>query len=340
MSRTVLVTGGSGSVARWCIARLRQEGYTVRATLRSPVKEAAVRAAVAPAADAPDRLEFAVADLTDDRGWDAATAGCDYVLHVASPLGSDGSTGGLVGPAREGTLRVLRAAAGAGVQRVVLTSSTGASTPADATGIADETVWTDPASPGINTYRRSKTLAERAAWDFMKDHPGPMTLTAILPAAVFGPVLGTEIPGSVQVIRRLLDGRLPGIPRLGFSVVDVRDVADLHIRAMTSPQAAGERFIASGEFLWMADIAKILRSHLGERGARVPRRRLPSPALRALARVVPPLRTLTPLPDRDLHFSSAKAQRVLGFAPRPAADTILDCAASLTGLTPVEVAPQ
>jgi nucleoside-diphosphate-sugar epimerase len=350
MSQTVLVTGGSGYVAGWCIAELLKRGYTVRATLRSPEKEPAVWAVVAAAGgtaaatDSPatqaavtgsgERLSFAVADLTRDDGWDAAMAGCDYVLHVASPLGADGHAGDLVGPAREGTLRVLRAAANAGVKRVVLTSSTGACTPVGpaAAKVADETVWTDADSPQVNTYRRSKTLAEQAAWQFIEQNPGPMTLTAVLPAAVFGPVLGEVLPGTAETLQRLLSGQFPGIPRLGFSIVDARDLADLHLQAMTAPQAAGERFVAAGEFLWLAEIAQILRSSLGERAARIPARRMPSPMLRGLAWFVPTLRTLTPLLDRELAFSSAKAQRVLGFTPRPAADTISDCAASLPDL--------
>jgi dihydroflavonol-4-reductase len=339
VSETVLVTGGSGFVAGWCIVELLQRGYAVRTTVRSPGKEAAVRAAVASTVDAQDSLSFVVADLTNDEGWDAAAAGCDYVLHVASPLGSGENADALIEAARNGTLRVLRAATNAGVKRVVLTSSTGASTPTGpgAATVADETVWTDPTSPDINAYRRSKTLAERAAWDFIADQASPITLTTVLPGAVFGPILGTEIAGSVEVIQRLLAGRPPGIPHLGLSIVDVRDLADLHIRAMTSPQAAGERFIAAGEFMWMADIAQTLRSRLGERAAKVPTRRLPSFVLRSLAWFVPPLRPLTPLLGRELSFSSAKARRVLGFSPRPAATTVIDCANSLgaPGLAPV-----
>jgi nucleoside-diphosphate-sugar epimerase len=158
-----------------------------------------------------------------------------------------------------------------------------------------------------------------------------MTLTSVLPAAVFGPVLGAgaSAPGTAEVLQRLLSGQFPGIPRLGFSIIDSRDLADLHLQAMTAPQAAGERFVAAGEFLWLADIAQILRSSLGERAARIPKRRMPSPVLRGLAAFIPTLRSLTPLLDRELAFSSAKAQRVLGFTPRPAADTFIDSAWSL-----------
>jgi dihydroflavonol-4-reductase len=261
MTETVLVTGGTGFVAGWCIVELLERGYAVRTTIRNPAKEDAVRGATG----GGDRLTFAIADLTDDDGWDQAVAGCGYVLHVASPLGGDGRSddGTLTGPARDGALRVLRAATRARVNRVVMTSSTAAATPRTAFGVSDESVWTDPADPNLNPYRRSKLLAERAAWDFMASHPGGTTLTTILPTAIFGPLLPTQNVGSVEVIARLLAGRLPFVPRCGFTVVDVRDLADLHIRAMTSPAAAGQRFIGAGEFMWLSEIARTLRSQLG-----------------------------------------------------------------------------
>jgi nucleoside-diphosphate-sugar epimerase len=330
MTETVLVTGGSGFVAGWCVVELLQRGYSVRTTVRSPAKEAAVRQAV----DAGDRLTVVVADLMADAGWDAAVAGCDYVLHVASPLGGDQSGGAdaLIGPARDGTLRVLRAATRAGVKRVVMTSSTAAATPAAARAgdTSDETVWTDLTDESINAYRRSKVIAERAAWDYMAEHAGTTTLTTILPVAVFGPLLSAGNSGSLELIQRLLDGRPPVLPRFGFTIVDVRDLADLHIRAMTSPAAAGERFIGGGDFMWQAEIARTLRAKLGRRAGKVPTRGVPDFVVRLLARFVPALRTLTPLLGRELIFSSAKARRVLGFSPRPAVTTIVDSAVSLT----------
>ncbi|GAA5186953.1 aldehyde reductase [Rugosimonospora acidiphila] len=327
MTETVLVTGGTGFVAGWCVVELLERGYAVRTTVRDPAKREAVRRATG----GGDRLTFATADLTGDDGWDAAMAGCDYVLHVASPLGADGHGGpdALTGPARDGTLRVLRAATRAGVRRVVMTSSTAAATPRLASGVSDETVWTDPDDPNLTAYRRSKVLAERAAWDFMDAYNGGTTLSTVLPVAVFGPLLSPGNASSVDVIARLLAGRPPVVPRFGFAIVDVRDLADLHLRAMTSPAAAGERFIGAGEFRWLSEIAETLRSRLGDRAARVPTRGVPDVAVRALARFVPALRTLTPLLGRELAFSSAKARRVLGFSPRPAAETVVDCAESL-----------
>ena len=332
MAQTVLVTGGGGYIAGWCTALLLRDGHAVRASLRSLAKEPAARAAIASAAGATDALTFVAADLIRDAGWDAVVAGCDAVLHVASPLGARASRNpdDLIVPARDGTLRVLRAATKAGVARVVMTSAAAAARPPlGSDRVADETVWTDPSDRRFDPYRLSKILAERAAWDFMAAQAGPTTFTTILPGAVFGPVLRKESLGSVQLIDRLLQGRPPGVPRLGFSIVDVRDLADLHLRAMTSPAAAGERFLAAGDFLWMKEIASALRSGLGERAAKVPTRALPDFAVRLLALFLPPLRMLAADLGRENRITSEKARRVLGFAPRPATATLVDCAESL-----------
>ena len=336
MADTVLVTGGTGFVAGWCIVELLQRGYSVRTTVRSQAKEAVVRVAVASAADAPDRLTFFVADLTKDDGWDTAMAGCHYVLHVASPLGGKASRdpNALIAPAREGTLRVLRAAVKAGVKRVVMTSAAAtARPPLSSDRISDETIWADPADPQFDAYRVSKILAERAAWDFMKSNTGSTELSTILPGAVFGPILTTENLGSVQIIKGLLQGRPAAVPRLGFWVVDVRDLADLHIRAMTTSEAAGQRFIAAGDFMWMQDTARALRSKLGNRAAKVPTHRLPNFIVRLLLPFMPHLKALAPLLGRKFPLTSEKARRMLGFSPRPAATTIVDCAESLLSRT-------
>ena len=332
MIETVLVTGGNGFVAGWCIVALLRRGYLVRTTVRSLAKEATARAAVASRIDPGERLTCFTADLTSDEGWDAAMAGCDYVLHVASPLGGDATQDGdaLIAPARDGTLRVLRAATKAGVRRVVMTSAAAAARPPQSSDIvSNETVWADPTDRQFDAYRRSKILAERAAWDFMAGNAGTMTLTTILPGAVFGPVLTQENLGSVQIIHRLLQGRPAGIPRLGFWVVDVRDLADLHIRAMTAAEAAGQRFIAAGGFMWMQDIAATMRSKLGSRAGKVPTRRLPDIVVRLLSLFIPALRTLTPGLGRRNSLTAARARRVLGFSPRPVTTTVLDCAESL-----------
>ena len=327
----VLVTGGTGFVAGWCIVALLQRGYQVRTTVRNLAQESAVRTAVASMAQATDRLTFFTADLTRDDGWDDAMAGCDYVLHVASPLSGDTSgPDALIVPARDGTLRVLRAAVNAGVRRVVMTSAAAAARPPhSADRISDETVWADPADRQFDAYRRSKILAERAAWDFMAGHADRTGFTTILPGAVFGPVLTKANLGSVQIFQGLLEGRPAAIPRLGFWIVDVRDLAELHVRAMTAPEAAANRFIAAGDFRWMEDIATTLRLKLGSRAGKVPTRRMPNFVFRLLSLFVPVLRSFVSSLGRKNELTAAKARRMLGFSPRPATTTIVDCAESL-----------
>jgi len=333
MAETVLVTGGSGYIASWCIVGLLRQGYTVRTTVRSLAKEPAVRAAIATEVDPGNRLTFYAAELTQDAGWDAAVAGCDYVLHVASPLGVGGvkDPNELVVPAREGALRVLRAATKAGVKRVVLTSSVAAASPpyGPHESLNDETNWTDPNDKSIDAYRLSKTLAERAAWDFMAQQKGPTTLTTVLPSMVVGPLLLAESLGSVQVVQRLMNGSVPGTPCIGFTIVDVRDVADLHIRAMTSPAAAGQRFIAAGEYMWMADIAKTLRERLGARAPKVPNRGLPDFVVRLIALFDSGVKLVAAGLGQKRVFTAAKAEATLGWTPRPSTDAVVDCAESL-----------
>jgi len=329
VAQTVLVTGGTGFIAGWCIVQLLERGYAVRTTVRNAAKEQRVRAAVR---GNTDRLSVVVADLNDDRGWDAAVAGCDYVLHVASPLGGGAvkDRHALVAPARDGTLRVLRAAAKAGVKRVVMTSAAAtARPPLTSDRVSDETIWADPEDPQFDAYRVSKILAERAAWDFMQSEGKASMLTTILPGAVFGPLRDAENLGSVQIIHGMLRGRPGALPRLGFWIVDVRDLADLHIRAMTAAAAAGQRFIAAGEFMWMEGMAKTLRAQLGEQGAKVPTRRLPDFVVRLLLPFMANLRTLAPLLGRRFPINTDKSRKVLAFAPRPAAATLVDCARSL-----------
>jgi dihydroflavonol-4-reductase len=330
---TVLVTGGSGYIGGWCVASLLQRGYVVRTTVRDLSKEAAVRASLGKVTDPGNRLSFYAANLTADAGWDEAVVGCDYVLHVASPLGvSDPKDpDDLIVPAREGAKRAIAAAIRAGVKRVVLTSSVAATSKGALGGdwISDETVWTDPKGPKVSVYAQSKTLAERAAWDLIHSSATDTTLATVNPALVLGPVTRNDFSESVQVVERLLSGRVPGLPRLGFNVVDVRDVADLHIRAMTDPKAAGERFIAAGSYAWMGDLAELLRARLGEGAAKVPTRKVPDFVIRLAGLFDKDLGSVTPNLGHKHDYSSGKAQRILGWAPRPLDQTILDCANSL-----------
>lgn len=332
LPETVLVTGGTGFIGGWCVVELLRRGYTVRATIRNVSKETAARATIARAVDADDRLSFVAADLTLDAGWDAALAGCDYVLHVASPLGGSESSDpqSLLAPARDGTLRVLRAAVAAGVKRVVMTSAATVATPPMSTPdrISDESVWFDP-NESVDAYRHSKRLAERAAWDFMKNSGGATALTTVLPGAVFGPILSADSASSTDIIRRLLQGRVPANPRFGLQIVDVRDLVDLHIRAMTHPLAAGERFMAVGEFMWMSDISRTLREQLGSAASKVPTRTMPDWIFRTLAVFDSSLRAMTPRLGKMHRHTAAKAERVLQWHSRPVATTLVDCAESL-----------
>ncbi len=334
---TVLVTGGSGYVAGWMIVELLRRGLRVRTTVRSASKEAPLRAAVATQVDPADRLTVHLADLTRDEGWDAAVSGCRHVIHVASPMGQGmGRNVDLLGPARAGSLRVLEAAARAGVERVVTTSSVVASMTVhagDEAEPADESVWTDPARPGVDNYSRSKTLAERAIWDFVERRAatgsGGLSVTTILPGLILGPVMTGSVSGSVELVERLLNGRMPAIPRIGFSLVDVRDLVDLHLRAMVAPAAANERFLAAPEHLWLAEIAAILRERLGTRAKKVPTRVMPDLVVRLAALVREDARFLAPRLRERREFSSVKARALLGWEPRPAARTLEDTAESL-----------
>jgi dihydroflavonol-4-reductase len=329
----VLVTGGSGFIGGWCVIGLLQQGYTVRTTVRDLAREAGVRAALAKVVDPQDRLSFYAANLTSDAGWDAAAEGCDYVLHVASPLGvaEPKDPNVLITPARDGAKRAVGAAIKAGVKRVVLTSSVAATSPGVGApdNVADETVWTDLTQPKVSAYYQSKTLAERAAWDLIAASGGPTTLATVNPALVLGPVLSNDFSESVQVVERLLAGRVPGLPRLGFNIVDARDVADLHIRAMTAPEAAGQRFIAAANFAWMADLADILRARLGAEASKVPTRKIPDFVLKLAALFDKDLGAVTPSLGHRHDYSSAKAQTLLGWRPRSLEETVLDTARSL-----------
>jgi dihydroflavonol-4-reductase len=327
MTETVLVTGGTGYIAGWCITDLLSRDYLVRTTVRGTAREGVVRSAVGSVVDAGDRLSFAVADLTSPAGWDAAVDGVDYVLHVASPLSGDD----MLTPARDGARNVLSAAANAGVKRVVMTSAANAASPSSYTeaGVTDETLWTDPEDPTLIPYRRAKTVAEKAAWDFMASHDGPMTLTTILPGAVFGPILSPDSIGSVRIVERMLKGCMPGSPRIGLEIVDVRDLADVHVRAMVSPEAAGQRFLATGEFTWMREMARTLRDGLGPAGAKVSTRQLPDWVVRLTSVFDSSLRDITVSLGRRNRHTTEKAERLLGWRPRPSAPTVIDCANSL-----------
>ena len=333
----VLVTGGSGFIGSHCILDLLRAGYRVRTTVRSPDREAAVRELLG--AENADALSFATADLMDDAGWGEAVSGCDFVLHVASPfpLGPPKHEDDLIVPAREGALRVLAAARDAGAKRVVLTSSfaaIGYGNPSPGRPFTEED-WTNPDGEGVSAYAKSKTLAERAAWDFIERDGAGLELAVVNPVGVFGPVLGQDFSTSIQLVKRLLDGALPGIPRVGFGIVDVRDVADLHVRAMKDPGAAGERFLAvAGAFMPVSEIAAVLRERMGEDAQKVPTRMLPNWLVRLVSRFDSSVKQIVPELGKVKEASNAKAKGVLGWTPRSNEDAIVASGESLIALRP------
>ena len=337
MAQTVLVTGGSGFIGSYCILQLLEAGYQVRTTVRSLKRESEVRALLKEGGAEPGaRLAFVAADLEKDGGWAAAAAGCDYVLHVASPLPPNvpKNEDELIVPAREGTLRVLRAARDARVKRVVLTLSFAAIGYGykEREETFDETTWTDLNGEFVPPYQKSKTLAERAAWDFMAREGGALELSVVNPVAVFGPVLGPDYSASILIVQKMMDGAMPGAPRLYFGVVDVRDVADLHIRAMTNPAAKGERFLAiAGDAMSMMDIAKVLRARMGEAAKRTPTRELPNWLLRLAALRDPSIKLILPEVGKKKNATNEKARRVLGWSPRSNEEAIVATAESRCG---------
>jgi dihydroflavonol-4-reductase len=332
----VLVTGGTGFIAQHCILALLARGHRVRTTVRSLAREAEVRAHLrAGGAEPGERLSFLAADLSAGAGWSAAAAGCRYVIHGASPTPSSDQVREeeWVRPAVDGNLRVLRAARDAGVRRVVPTSAfgaIGAGHPAMKRPF-DETDWTDLAGD-VAPYQKSKTLAERAAWDFIAREGGGLELSSVNPVTVLGPALGGDTSHSIQLVKRLMEGQ-PGCPKINTGVVDVRDVADLHLRAMTSAAAAGERFLATaGESLWMVDIAKVLRHRMGTAARKVPTRVLPNWLVRLLVRGNPAMKSIVPLLGVNMDATGAKARRVLGWEPRSSEEAIVATAESLIRL--------
>ena len=343
---TILVTGGSGFIGSHAILQLVAAGHQVRTTVRSLKREGDVRTMLKEGGAEPgDRLSFAAADLESDVGWREAVAGCEYVLHVASPFPQTvpKHEDELIVPAREGALRVLRASREAGVRRVVLTSSFAAigygqkqqSTP------FNETNWTDPVGDDVLPYVKSKTLAERAAWEFVAQEGGGLELSVVNPVGVFGPVLGPDYSTSILLVQRMMDGALPGCPRLYFGVVDVRDVADLHIRAMTHPAAKGERFLAvAGDFMSMLDIAKVLKSRMDASAKKVPTRELPNWLVRIAAMRDPAVKQILPELGKRKNATNEKARRVLGWTPRSNEESIVATAESLVRLRLLKRSPK
>ncbi len=337
MADKVLVTGASGFIATHCIIQLLEKGYDVCGTLRTMSRADSIREIIGRHTSRADELEFAKADLTKDDGWAEAAKGCKYILHVASPFPLDNpkDENELIIPAREGALRALRAAQSAGVQRVVLTSSIAAIAYGHDKELGrpfTEEDWSNPESKSNTAYTRSKTLAERAAWAFMESEKPGFELAVINPGAVLGPVLEKDIGTSAELALQLMQGTLPGLPRLGFTVVDVRDVAALHILAMESPKAAGQRFACANGFLWLEDMANILREAFPEKSKKVPTRKMPNWLVRLAIRFGAAPAALGTELGRNRDTSSDKAKSVLGWKPRSAEDAIKATTQSLIDL--------
>jgi nucleoside-diphosphate-sugar epimerase len=326
---TVLVTGATGHVGSHSVERLLAEGYRVRVAVRQDDQEQDVRAGAGPS----DRLEFVTATLTADDNWDKAVAGVRYVWHHASPFPftPPRDADEVIVPARDGALRVLRAALDAGAERIVLTSSVAAvrngGPPANGSDYTEED-WTDGDNTSLTPYTRSKTIAERAAWGLVKEKGAEERLAVINPGAIIGPVLSDDRSFSLELIERLMKGAMPALPRLGFSLVDVRDVAALELLAMTSPEAGGKRFIATDQFLWMGEIADVLRERLGEDASKVPTRTAPNLLIKAVGLFDPSVRSFTDDLGKRTEFSNQRA-RDLGWTPRPVGDSIAETAQSL-----------
>jgi dihydroflavonol-4-reductase len=332
----VLVTGGTGFIAQHCILALRREGYRVRTTVRTLDRVPEVRTQLlAGGIKGLDDISFVTADLDRDTGWTVAVRGCRFVMHGASPTpsGPQVDEKDWIAPAVEGNLRVLKAARDEEVQRVVLTSAFGA------IGMGhgkhkprpfDETVWSDLSGP-VAPYQRSKTLSERAAWEFIATAGGGLELATVNPVAVLGPALGADFSHSIRIIQQMMKGQ--PCPKINSGFVDVRDVADLHVLAMTRPEAAGERFLAiSGRSMWFREVATVLKAGLGEAANRVSTRTLPNWVVRFAALSNPSLRGTLPMLGMNMDATGEKAERLLGWRPRSAEEAIISTAESLLSL--------
>ncbi len=325
----VLVTGATGFIGLHCVKQLLDDGHSVRGTVRSSARRGEVIGALKKADTNTDGLEIVEADLLADAGWAQAVAGCDYVLHVASPFVTTvpKDENELIRPAVEGTMRVLKAAAAAGVKKTVLTSSVAAIADTfDGKTDFSEDDWSDAANPKIAAYNKSKTLAERAAWDFMKSGGGEMKLTVINPAGVIGPTLSADIGTSNSFVKRLIDGSMPGCPPIHLGFVDVREVARAHIAAMTNPRSDGERFIISEREFWVHEIAALLR----EAGfTKAPARRLPAWLIKVFSWFDKQMGVLVPMLGSERRASAAKAREILNWQPRNAGDALVETARQL-----------
>jgi len=331
----VLVTGATGFIAGHVILQLLDAGHEVRGTARAAGSAARLNETLSRYAGRPVAIDLVAANLERDDGWAEAVAGMDFVQHVASPFPSGVSKDPdeLIRPATDGALRVLKASRAAGVKRVVMTSSMaaiaygwGENRPA----VLTEEHWSHPDNLKDNTaYTRSKTIAERAAWDYVNGEGKGLELAVINPAAVLGPVMSGDLSASLELLTMPLSGKIPAVPRIGFGIVDVRDVAAAQVAAMTVPGAAGERFLVSQPFMWFSDVADVLREAFPAYARKLPKGTMPDFMLKIVAVFNPALKQVIPELGRQRQVSSEKARTVLGWTPRTAKNAIIDGAQSL-----------
>jgi dihydroflavonol-4-reductase len=333
---TVLVTGVSGFIAKHCALEMLKAGYGVRGTVRSLKRADEVKGSLAKHADV-SRLEFAQADLESDSGWDAAVAGCAHVLHVASPFpaAQPRDEQDLIRPAVQGTLRVLRVAAASGVQRFVQTSSMVAvmsGHPRERTAPFTEADWTPVDSPDVTAYGKSKTLAERAARDFMAKDTSGMHYSSVNPGLVLGPALDRDIGTSAAIVQAFLKGKYPGAPRMSIPCVDVRDVARMHRLALETNAPSGGRYLGAAETLWLIEIAEALRAALGDAARKVPTRVLPDWVVKFLAIFDGGARQAVPELGKVMNVDNSLTRRTLGIEFIPAREAAVATAKSLIEL--------
>ncbi|MEE8172199.1 MAG: aldehyde reductase [Alphaproteobacteria bacterium] len=321
-STLVAVTGASGFIGLHCVLALLEEGYRVRGTVRDLARQASLRQALEKHVEIGDSLEFRAAELTRDEGWAEAFTECAYVLHVASPIprAVPKHEDDLIVPARDGALRVLAAANEAGVRRVVLTSSMAAVKNGHSHAesyLYSEKDWSN-LDKALPPYVKSKTIAERAAWDYMAGLPddSALELAVINPGMVYGPILEADYGTSGEVVRKLMRRELPGLPKLGWGSVDVRDVAQAHVKAMAVPAAAGQRFCCVAEPVWMTDVARILNKNFAARGYKVPTRTMPNFVVRLVSLFDKPVRLILYELDNLAQIDNSRIKSVLDWQPR------------------------
>ena len=330
----VLVTGASGFIAEHCIIELLKNGYSVKGSLRSMNREQEVRDAIKTEAS-DENLEFCKLDLLEDDGWEDAMWDCDYLMHVASPfvIEDPKDENELIKPAKEGTLRALNAAKKAGIKRVVLTSSVAAVNSHMMSGTSDHTTWTDINSKYVTPYQKSKTIAEKAAWDFYnnQDSNNKMELAVINPGGVMGPQLGNDLGGaSTQIVSQLISGKFPMIPALSFPFIDVRDVAILHLKALTTPEADGKRFIAAhSEPTWMYQVAEVLSAAGYEK---IKLKKAPSFMLKLIGLFDNKTKSLVPMLDKYVPCDNSQTVKVLNWEPMPWEQAFIEHAKSIEAI--------